>query len=87
MSSGAERLGQNIRDVGRLEKQEDRQENQSTNGVNNAEAAYSFAAKNAYVMGKKIAEQRTRHKLKADFEPEEKNKLAPARTENPETMQ
>ena len=55
LSSGAERIGQNIREAGRLEKQENKSESQPTYGVNKTEAAASVAARNAYAIGKKKA--------------------------------
>ncbi len=44
MESGIERVGQNIREAGMLDKQEEKSENQSDYGMNQTEAAAGTAA-------------------------------------------
>ncbi len=57
MESGIERIGQNIREAGMLDKQEKKSEDQSVYGINQTEAAAGTAAHAAYVFGRKLAQK------------------------------
>lgn len=55
LQDGIERVGQNIRKAGQIERQEDKQDDQSAYGVNKTEAAAGASAQAAYVLGRKLA--------------------------------
>ena len=57
LESGIERIGQNIREAGMLDKQEKKSEDQSVYGINQIEAAAGTAAHAAYVLGRKLAQK------------------------------
>jgi len=62
LSDGAERVGQNIREDGELSDQEEQPENQPAYAVNRTEATAVAAARTAYVLGRKMAEQKLKQK-------------------------
>ncbi len=60
MESGIERVGQNIREAGMLDKRGEKSENQSDYGIKQTEAATGTAAHAVYVLGRKMAEKQSK---------------------------
>ncbi len=65
MESGIELVCQNIREAGMLDKRGEKSENQSNYGINQTEASAGTAAHAVYVLGRKMAEKRSKY----SFEP------------------
>ena len=65
MESCIERIGQNIREAGMLDKRGEKSENQSDYGIKQTEAAAGTAAHTAYVLGRKMAEKQSKYSFEA----------------------